>query len=110
MFLNPYRSHEEMPLKNYYRYAVPAAGKDELRPEVQFLRAPTNKVLTMAMEVPDAWLVEAVEAVHDLDNINLAAIGDAREVRPRAHDRRFPRACWRGQLLRRTHFAFGFLR
>eukprot|EP00959_Pyramimonas_sp_CCMP1952_P407477 8539826-Pyramimonas_sp.AAC.1 len=35
----------------------------------------------MAMEVPDAWLVEAVEAPYDLDNINLAAIGDAKEVR-----------------------------
>jgi hypothetical protein len=34
-------------------------------------RLPPKRVLTLNMEVPEAWLVEATKAVYDLDNLRL---------------------------------------
>ncbi len=35
------------------------------------------QVLTLGMDVPEAWLVEAVRAEPDLDNLRLADLGAA---------------------------------
>ena len=41
-----------------------------------FARMPSSKVLTTAVDVPESWLVAAVEARYDLDNIRLEDLGE----------------------------------
>lgn len=36
-----------------------------------YRRLPPKRVLTVNLEVPEAWLVEPIKAVHDLDNLRL---------------------------------------
>lgn len=59
------------------RYVLPSGDTHDLSPAAKFTRLPSNQVMTSAMDVPNAWLVEAVEAVYDLDNIKLEDLGDA---------------------------------
>lgn len=42
-------------------------------PAARFAALPAHKVLTLNMDVPEPWLVEAVKADHDLDNLRLQA-------------------------------------
>ncbi|KAF5843740.1 hypothetical protein DUNSADRAFT_8256 [Dunaliella salina] len=81
LLLNPQRDMSDMPLKSYYRFALPDLSPGEQAsavapgpPIAYFQRLPTKKVLTMNMDVPEAWLVEATQAAHDVDNIRLADI------------------------------------
>lgn len=41
---------------------------------------PHSPLLTMHLEVPHSWLVEAVWSPHDLDNIHLASLPEATAV------------------------------
>jgi UDP-glucose:glycoprotein glucosyltransferase len=40
----------------------------------RFLDLPHKSLLTLAMEPPESWLVEAVSSVYDLDNILLEEV------------------------------------
>lgn len=81
LLLNPQRDLEEMPLKTFYRYALPplpSAGNASGPPGAAaavFTRLPPNKILTLGMDEPEAWLVEPVRAEHDLDNLRLEELG-----------------------------------
>lgn len=44
-------------------------------PVALFQGLPSTKVLTLHMDVPEAWLVEPVRAAHDLDNLRLSDLG-----------------------------------
>lgn len=44
-------------------------------PAARFRGLPFSKVLTLHMDVPEAWLVEPVRAAHDLDNLRLSDLG-----------------------------------
>jgi len=44
-------------------------------PSADFSGLPSTKVLTLHMDVPEAWLVEPVRAAHDLDNLRLSDLG-----------------------------------
>ena len=44
-------------------------------PSAEFGGLPSTKVLTLHMDVPEAWLVEPVRAAHDLDNLRLSDLG-----------------------------------
>ena len=41
-----------------------------------FANLPQQKTLTMNMDVPESWLVEAVHAAYDLDNLRLEDLGE----------------------------------
>ena len=78
LYLNPPRDLTEMPLKSFYRYALPVftEGVDTLpgQPTAHLTRMPRKRVLTLNMDVPEPWLVEATYAPYDLDNLRLADI------------------------------------
>ncbi|GAB4815180.1 hypothetical protein N2152v2_002226 [Parachlorella kessleri] len=79
LVLNPARDLTDMPLKTFYRYALPRLppnGPPEAA-AATFLGLPPHKTLTLGMDVPEAWLVEPVVAAHDLDNLRLEELGPA---------------------------------
>ncbi|KAJ1958716.1 killer toxin resistant protein, partial [Linderina pennispora] len=81
VYLNPSVGMSELPVKRFYRYLWPSQlsfGTDGAvaTPEVQFNGVPADPLLTLGMDVPAAWLVTAVESVHDLDNIRLSSVKD----------------------------------
>ena len=78
IFLNPKGKHSELPVKRFYQYI--------LQPEVNFdsdgnivndqaatfTNLPHSALLTLIMDTPQSWLIEATGSNHDLDNIHLA--------------------------------------
>ncbi|KAH9330329.1 hypothetical protein KI387_002437, partial [Taxus chinensis] len=86
IIMNPMSSLADLPLKNFYRYVAPT--KDDFSGESSSINGPTAwfsnmplaKTLTMNLDVPEPWLVEPVIAIHDLDNIVLENLGDARTL------------------------------
>lgn len=48
--------------------------RQEAESHAQFTELPLDPIYTLAMDVPQAWLVRPREAPHDLDNIQLYAI------------------------------------
>jgi UDP-glucose:glycoprotein glucosyltransferase len=100
IYLNPAAELSDLPLKSFYRYALPdfppasppapsdaAAGASPATaqpwlgmpgpPVAAFSGLPSTKILTLNMDVPEAWLVEPVRAELDLDNLRLADLGAA---------------------------------
>ncbi|KAJ1812570.1 killer toxin resistant protein, partial [Coemansia sp. RSA 2599] len=81
LWLNPQPKLTELPVKRFYRYLWPeslefdANGKIAY-PEIVFNGVPADPLLTLGMDVPSAWLVSAIESVHDLDNIRLSSLKD----------------------------------
>ncbi|XP_032575689.1 UDP-glucose:glycoprotein glucosyltransferase [Drosophila sechellia] len=81
LYLIPVPQHSDMPVKNFYRYVVEpevqfeANGVRSDGPLAKFSGLPANPLLTQQLQVPENWLVEAVRAVYDLDNIKLTDIG-----------------------------------
>ena len=55
------------------------------RPAAAFSGLPSGRILTLNMDVPEAWLVEPVRADLDLDNLRLADLGAAPSLQVRAH-------------------------
>lgn len=49
-------------------------------PSATFSGLPSEKILTLNMDVPEAWLVEPVKAELDLDNLRLADLGQKRSM------------------------------
>ncbi|KAJ2327518.1 killer toxin resistant protein [Coemansia sp. RSA 2702] len=82
LWLNPPFKTEELPVRRFYRYLWPAALKFDAEgrvaePAIEFLGVPADPLLTLGMDVPTAWLVSAVESMHDLDNIRLSSVQTA---------------------------------
>lgn len=81
LYLTPVSQHSDMPVKNFYRYVVEpevqfqTSGARAEGPLAKFSGLPANPLLTQQLQVPENWLVEAVRAVYDLDNIKLRDIG-----------------------------------
>jgi UDP-glucose:glycoprotein glucosyltransferase len=77
---NPQERLSEMPVTNFYRYVLESElqftpdGKLEPGPMAVFANLPEEPLFTVSPDVPHAWLVEPVTALHDLDNINLASV------------------------------------
>ncbi|KAJ2017806.1 killer toxin resistant protein [Coemansia sp. S680] len=81
IWLNPQSGLKELPIKRFYRYLWPSelefsSAGNVRTPEVVFNGVPADPLLTLGMDVPSAWLVTAVESVHDLDNIRLSSLRD----------------------------------
>ncbi|XP_043650860.1 UDP-glucose:glycoprotein glucosyltransferase [Drosophila teissieri] len=81
LYLIPVPQHSDMPVKNFYRYVVEPEVQFEVNggrsdgPLAKFSGLPANPLLTQQLQVPENWLIEAVRAVYDLDNIKLTDIG-----------------------------------
>ncbi|TDG42125.1 hypothetical protein AWZ03_011457 [Drosophila navojoa] len=81
LYLTPVAQHSDMPVKNFYRYVIESEVQFETNgaraegPLAKFSGLPANPLLTQQLQVPENWLVEAVRAVYDLDNIKLRDIG-----------------------------------
>jgi UDP-glucose:glycoprotein glucosyltransferase len=79
--LNPARDLADLPLKTYYRFAAPPVAAPlaaAAAPAAHFGALPPSRTLTLGAHVPDAWLVRAVTAPYDLDNLRLEDLGAVR--------------------------------
>nr|CAD2192186.1 unnamed protein product [Meloidogyne enterolobii] len=77
--LNPKSKITELPLKRYYRYVLldtPVFNQDgQLLPNVALFEGlPHKQLLTLNLDVPEAWMVQPIWSDHDLDNIRLALV------------------------------------
>ncbi|KAI9032274.1 hypothetical protein DFJ74DRAFT_640813 [Hyaloraphidium curvatum] len=69
--LNPTRDLKDLPIKRFYRFVAPK----DLNPQAAtatFAKLPEDTLLSLDLDVPNAWLAMPVSSVHDLDNIKLA--------------------------------------
>ncbi|TCD67335.1 hypothetical protein EIP91_000256 [Steccherinum ochraceum] len=78
LHINPAK-YRDLPLKRFYRYNLPAElSFDQHGAEAQsfavFSNLPVEPIYTLAMDVPQAWLVRPRKAQYDLDNIQLGVI------------------------------------
>ena len=79
--MNSREKLSEMPLNRFYRYVLePQVTFDEdgamtEGPFAVFSDMPQSVLLTMGMDTPLGWMVEAVYSPHDLDNIKLQEVG-----------------------------------
>ncbi|KAJ6218756.1 hypothetical protein RDWZM_004568 [Blomia tropicalis] len=80
VYFNAVDKHSDMPLKNYYRLVLQSephfdskTGKIQ-SPVAKFNSMPKTPLFTLGMSVPENWMVEAVDAVYDLDNIHLQQV------------------------------------
>lgn len=86
MYFNAVEKHSDMPLKNYYRLVLESEPKFDAKsgslvaPVARFNAMPRTPLLTLGMAVPENWLVEAVDARYDLDNIHLEQVTDSNVV------------------------------
>ncbi|KAB8345828.1 hypothetical protein FH972_022883 [Carpinus fangiana] len=85
IFLNPKERLSELPTKRFYRHVLHAQPAFYLRggladPNALFSGLPKDALLTMALDVPPAWLVAAKDAAQDLDNIKLSSLKDGAKV------------------------------
>jgi len=89
--MNPKAKLSELPLKRFYRFVLPsepeftAEGK-VTTPTARFsgilffyartsvLGLPAKQLLTLSVIPPDAWMVEAVFADYDLDNLKMETV------------------------------------
>ncbi|GFR53073.1 hypothetical protein Agub_g15772, partial [Astrephomene gubernaculifera] len=74
LLLHPAKEVTEMPLKSYYRFALPQLASSSSPPgppSASFSRLPSRRVLTLNLDVPEAWLVSPATAAADLDNLRL---------------------------------------
>ncbi len=96
--LNVRSDYSDLPLKSYYRYVTPGvlpeiddsddvgtdSGKDTghgrghevFWPRAVIPSLPLRDILTLGMDVPEAWLVSVVRSKHDLDNLQLVSIDE----------------------------------
>mmetsp|Transcript_11957 Transcript_11957/g.33653 ORF Transcript_11957/g.33653 Transcript_11957/m.33653 type:complete len:1727 (-) Transcript_11957:508-5688(-) len=81
VWLNPRLDLSELPLKSFFRFALPTitaregCGEGEEMPgapQAAFSGLPQKKILTLNVHSPEAWLVEPVRALYDTDNLLLA--------------------------------------
>ncbi|XP_071084353.1 UDP-glucose:glycoprotein glucosyltransferase 1-like isoform X2 [Haliotis cracherodii] len=82
LYMNCKDKLSEMPLKNYYRYVLDPEltfkvdGSYSRGPVGRFTDMPEKSLLTLNMDPPESWLVEAVRSPYDLDNILLEEVHD----------------------------------
>ncbi|PAV57236.1 hypothetical protein WR25_11477 [Diploscapter pachys] len=74
--MNPKGKLSELPLKRFYRYvASPQLQFDQtgsvVASSARFSNLPSKQLLTLSVHAPDAWMIEAVYAEYDLDNIKM---------------------------------------
>ena len=100
--LNVRSDYSDLPLKSYYRYVTPGVlpevddsddvgtdsreetsgdrGHEVFWPRAVIPSLPLRDILTLGMDVPEAWLVSVVRSKHDLDNLQLGSIDETNVV------------------------------
>jgi UDP-glucose:glycoprotein glucosyltransferase len=78
LYLNPKERLNELPVKRFYRHVLESRPRFDVAGALQSTTArfeglPADALLTMAMDMPPAWLVAPKDSVHDLDNIKLSS-------------------------------------
>ncbi|VDK65586.1 unnamed protein product [Onchocerca ochengi] len=78
LVMNPKAKLSELPLKRFYRLVLQPtivfddSGRiDDVAYEARFTALPNKQLLTLAVVPPDAWMVQSVYAIYDLDNIRM---------------------------------------
>ncbi|KAJ3071820.1 hypothetical protein HDU98_004753 [Podochytrium sp. JEL0797] len=85
ILLNPVPILEDLPIKRFYRYVFPenvhvdSEGK-RVPPSALFKNVPMEPLLTLGLDVPRAWVVRAIDSIHDLDNIHLSTLSPGQNV------------------------------
>uniref|UniRef100_A0A7S3JTS0 UDP-glucose:glycoprotein glucosyltransferase n=1 Tax=Aureoumbra lagunensis TaxID=44058 RepID=A0A7S3JTS0_9STRA len=69
LVLVPSPQMSELPLKNYYRFALDDKEKEESQGGAIFKSLPPSHVLTLRLDTPPAWDAQIAEADQDLDNL-----------------------------------------
>ncbi|GBC31348.2 uncharacterized protein OCT59_016320 [Rhizophagus irregularis] len=78
LYFNPKMNLAEIPIKRFYRYVLEPKLKfntttgNLIAPSAHFSNLPEDPLLTLGMDVIQAWLVTPKVSIHDLDNIRLA--------------------------------------
>ncbi|KAK4469064.1 hypothetical protein MN116_006653 [Schistosoma mekongi] len=82
VLLNPVPSLSELPVKSFYRFVWEPSlfpenesvynGTSAVVPRAYFTKLPGQSLLTLGMDEPHGWMVAAIKAAHDLDNLRLA--------------------------------------
>jgi UDP-glucose:glycoprotein glucosyltransferase len=85
LFLNPRERMQELPVKRFYRHVLDSKPSFEEDGSLRSTKAtfdglPSEALLSLAMDVPPAWLVAPKASVQDLDNIKLGALKDGADV------------------------------
>uniref|UniRef100_A0A914ZER9 UDP-glucose:glycoprotein glucosyltransferase 1 n=3 Tax=Parascaris TaxID=6254 RepID=A0A914ZER9_PARUN len=78
LVMNPKAKLSELPLKRFYRLVLePSVVFDDsgrissLAYQARFASLPEKQLLTLSLIPSDSWMVQAVKAVYDLDNIKM---------------------------------------
>ncbi|KAM8856455.1 UDP-glucose:glycoprotein glucosyltransferase 2 isoform 4-T4 [Spinachia spinachia] len=80
VFMNCRAKLSELPLKSFYRFVLESdvsfLGNDTVSPGpvARFPELPESPLLTLIMNTPESWMVQAVRSPHDLDNIHLQEV------------------------------------
>uniref|UniRef100_H2ZD88 UDP-glucose glycoprotein glucosyltransferase 2 n=1 Tax=Ciona savignyi TaxID=51511 RepID=H2ZD88_CIOSA len=80
IYMNCRDKLSDMPVKRFYRFVLEPELTFKVDntvsdgPLAKFSDMPSKSLLTLTMHPPEGWMVEAVRAVHDLDNIKLGEI------------------------------------
>ncbi|CAB4446814.1 unnamed protein product [Rhizophagus irregularis] len=75
LYFNPKMNLAEIPIKRFYRYVLEPKLKfntttgNLIAPSAHFSNLPEDPLLTLGMDVIQAWLVTPKVSIHDLDNI-----------------------------------------
>jgi UDP-glucose:glycoprotein glucosyltransferase len=78
--LNPSQNLKDVPIKRFYRYVI-QKDHDRRTAVATFKKLPEDTLLSLDMDVPNAWLAMPVSSVHDLDNIKLADLAPAERTK-----------------------------
>lgn len=78
LYLNPKERLDELPVKRFYRHVLESKPRFDKQGSLEgslahFEGLPADALLTMAMDMPPAWLVAPKDSIHDLDNIKLSS-------------------------------------
>nr|XP_039250114.1 UDP-glucose:glycoprotein glucosyltransferase 1-like [Styela clava] len=83
IYMNCQEKLSDMPVKRFYRYVLDTEPKFKMSnylydgPLAKFSDMPRKTLLTMTIFPPEGWMVAAVKAVYDLDNIKLEEVSSA---------------------------------
>ncbi|VDQ01995.1 unnamed protein product [Trichobilharzia regenti] len=81
VLLNPTPSLSELPVKSFYRFVwepslfptnESSPVDSAISPRAYFTNLPGQSLLTLGMDEPHGWMVAAIEAEQDLDNLRLS--------------------------------------
>lgn len=85
ILLNPQNELQELPVKRFYRQVLTSAPSFDVNgklstPRAEFRGIPKQALLTLSMDVLQAWLVAPQESIYDLDNLLLNSVKEGSDV------------------------------